>query len=206
MTIIHIGSHIGNTNNDPIFNTITNNDKLILVEPVPYLFELLKENYNKKYPNNNIIFINKAVSNYIGEINLNIPSIKNDFSKLPFWASQLSSVNNEHINIHILNQPLLKDIITENITAKTTTLNEIVKEYNIDNIDFLHTDTEGHDYTILKDYNFLVKPKKIMFEHKHIDGTFTVGEKYIDLITLLKNKNYEIVHQDTEDTTLILKD
>ena len=83
-------------------------------------------------------------------------------------------------------------------------MNEIVKEYNVDNIDFLHTDTEGHDYTILKITIFWLA-KKIMFEHKHIDGTFTVGEKYSDLITLL-NKNYEIVHQDSEDTTLILKD
>jgi cystathionine beta-lyase/cystathionine gamma-synthase len=62
-TIIQIGSHIGNTRNDPIFNIVNNDTKLILVEPVPYLFEQLKTNYNKKFNNNhNIIFINSISS------------------------------------------------------------------------------------------------------------------------------------------------
>jgi hypothetical protein len=40
-TIIQIGSHVGNTCNDPIFNIVDNDTNLILVEPVPYLFEQL---------------------------------------------------------------------------------------------------------------------------------------------------------------------
>ena len=71
-TIIQIGSHIGNSDNDPLFNNINQNN-IILVEPVPYLFQLLKKNYNEKYPEHNIIFINKAVSNFIGHIDLTIP-------------------------------------------------------------------------------------------------------------------------------------
>ena len=103
-TIIQIGSHVGNTWNDPIFNIVDNNTKLILVEPVSFLFEQLKNNYNNKFENNhNIIFINKAVSNFIGEIEMTIPSDKNDFSKLPLWASQLASVNNDHALEHISN-------------------------------------------------------------------------------------------------------
>jgi len=59
--------------------------------------EQLKNNYNKKFENNhNIIFINKAVSNFIGEIEMTIPSEKNDFSQLPYWSSQLASVNDGH--------------------------------------------------------------------------------------------------------------
>ena len=48
-TIIQIGSHVGKTCNDPIFNVVDNNTKLILVEPVPFLFEQLKINYNTKF-------------------------------------------------------------------------------------------------------------------------------------------------------------
>ena len=82
--IIQIGSHIGYTPNDPIFNIIDDTTTLILVEPVPFLFEILKNNYKAKYGNNKtIFFINKAVSNFIGEIEMTIPSEKNDFSKLP---------------------------------------------------------------------------------------------------------------------------
>ena len=166
-TIIQIGSHVGDTINDPIFNILDNNTKLILVEPVPFLFKQLINNYNKIFKTNqNIFFINKAVSNFIGEIEMTIPSENNNWQDLPFWASQLASVNSDHATGHI------SSLLVEKINVKTTTINEIVKEYNINQIDLLHTDTEGHDYIILMDYDFVIKPKKIIFEHKHMDGLF----------------------------------
>jgi FkbM family methyltransferase len=199
-TIIQIGSHIGNTCNDPIFNIVDNNTAIILVEPVPFLFEQLKYNYKAKFINTqNIIFINKAVSDFIGEIEMTIPSEKNNFSTLPFWASQLASVNPYHALGHINN------LLVEKITVKTTTLNEIVKEYNIKQIDLLHTDTEGHDYTILMNYNFEIKPKKIIFEHKHMDGLFNVGIKYTELTNRLLSLGYKKIYKDSEDTTFQLE-
>ena len=166
---------------------------MILVEPVPYLFEQLKNNY-KKFDNGNIIFINKAVSNFIGEIEMTIPSEENNFSELPFWASQLGSVNRDHALGHI------SDLIVQKISVKTTTINEIVKEYNIKQIDLLHTDTEGHDYTILMHYDFEIKPKRIMFEHKHIDGLFNTGMKYDELSNKLLSLGYKKTGQNSEDT------
>jgi len=192
-TIIQIGSHVGNTYNDPIFNIVDNNTNLILVEPVPYLFEQLKDNY-KKFNKDNIIFINKAVSNFIGEIEMTVPSEENDFSKLPFWASQLGSVNHDHALGHI------SDLIVQKINVKTTTINEIIKEYNIKQIDLLHTDTEGHDYTILMHYDFEIKPKRVMFEHKHIDGLFNTGMKYDELSNKLLSLGYKKTEQNLEDT------
>ena len=198
-TIIQIGSHVGNTFNDPIFNTVDNNTTLILVEPVPFLFEELKNNYKEKTMNNkNIFFINKAVSDFIGEIEMTIPSLKNDFSKLPFWASQLASVNPDHALGHIHN------LLVDKIMVKTTTINEIVKEYNIKEIHLLHIDTEGHDYTILMNYNFEIKPQKIMFEHKHMDGLLKVGPKYTELSNRLLSLGYIKIYQDTEDTVFEL--
>lgn len=200
-TIIQIGSHVGNTCNDPIFNIVDNNTKLILVEPVPFLFRYLKINYNEKFGiNKNIFFINKAVSNFIGEIEMTIPSEKNDFQNLPNYASQLASVNPDHATGHI------SDLLVEKIRVETTTLNEIVKEYNIKQIDLLHTDTEGHDYTILMNYNFEIKPKKIMFEHKHMDGLFTIGIKYDELSNKLLSLGYKKTQQNHEDTTFELLD
>jgi len=42
-TFIQIGSHVGNTINDPLFNIVDQHTTLILVEPVPFLFEQLKK-------------------------------------------------------------------------------------------------------------------------------------------------------------------
>lgn len=193
-TVIQIGSHIGNTCNDPIFNEVNENSKLILVEPVPYLFKELQNNYENKFSNKNIIFINKAVSDFIGEIELTIPSEQNNFSQLPSWATQLASVNSNHATGHIIN------LIVEKLRVKTTTINEIVREYDIKEIDLLQTDTEGHDYTILMNYNFEIKPKKILFEHKHMDGLYTVGKKYIELCEKLILLGYKKIYQNTDDS------
>ena len=129
---------------------------------------------------------------------MTIPSEKNDFSQFPGWASQLASVNNDHALGHISN------LIVEKINVKTTTINEIVKEYNITQIDLLHTDTEGHDYTILMHYNFEIKPKQIMFEHKHMDGLFKVGIKYTELSNKLLSIGYKKINQNSEDTVFEL--
>tara|TARA_Y100000816_G_C26080242_1_gene569261 strand:+ start:1039 stop:1653 length:615 start_codon:yes stop_codon:yes gene_type:complete len=194
-TIIQIGSHIGNTKNDPIYKKVDPTTTLILVEPVPYLFDKLKQNYEKKNISN-IHFINKAVSNYIGKIELTIPSEKNDFCKLPKWVSQLSSVNEAHIKSHVE----CKDVITEKINVQTTTVDEIIKEYGVKEIELLHTDTEGHDYEILMSYSFDIKPRKILFEHKHMDGTFKIGKRYELLKSKLISFDYKYSYHNTEDT------
>ena len=198
-TIIQIGAHVGDTLNDPIFKEIDDTTKLILVEPVPYLFNKLKENYEKKLKDlKNVVFINKAVSDFIGEIELTIPSERNDFSKLPFWASQLASVNSGHATGHINN------LLVDKIIVKTTTIDQIIKDHSITEIDLLHTDTEGHDYTILMAYSFLIKPRQVLFEHKHMDGLHKVGIKYVGLSNRLLALGYNKIYQIGEDTLFSL--
>lgn len=193
--IIQIGSHVGNTTNDPIFKHIDESTKVILVEPVPYLFKQLKDNYLKKLGNTeNLIFINKAVSDYVGEIEMTVPSEDNDFSKLPVWASQLASVNSAHATGHL---PQLK---VDTIKIETTTVDEIITQYSIDRVDLLHTDTEGHDYNILMNYSFIIKPRQVLFEHKHIDGLNKVGAKYVELSNKLLGLGYRKKFQNSEDT------
>lgn len=194
-TIVQVGAHVGNTENDPIFKEVDETTRIILVEPVPYLFNKLRENYSAKFRDtSNISFVNKAVSNFIGEIELTIPSERNDFSSLPVYASQLASVNPTHATGHI------HRLIVDKIRVPTTTVDEIVNEYNLSSIDLLHTDTEGHDYYILMNYSFSVKPRQVLFEHKHIDGLFTVGRKYIELCNKLLSLGYTKKHSIGDDT------
>jgi len=193
--IIQIGSHIGNTENDPIFKIVNSTTKMILVEPVPHLFKQLQDNYKIKFQNlANITFINKAVSNFVGEIEMTVPSYDNDYSQFPTWASQLASINPLHVHAHLPNLKVNK------IQVETTTLDDIIKEYNVEEIYLLQTDTEGHDYTILMNYSFIIKPQKIVFEHKHMDGFCTVGQKYIELSKKLLSMGYTKKYKNTEDT------
>ena len=192
-TVVQIGSHVGDSSNDPIYTKIDSTTRLILVEPVPYIFEQLCQNYASR-DTGNITFINKAVSNSVGDTTMTIPSKCNDFSKFPMWASQLSSSTPSHVSCH------LPELITECIVVETTTIDEIIKEHNITTIDLLHTDTEGHDYDILNSYSFSIKPYAILFEHKHMDGTCIVGKRYRRLCNILKSLGYIFKYKTEEDT------
>ena len=140
-----IGSHIGNTVNDHIFSKETKNKNIVLIEPVPYYFHKLQENYAEKSQNNHITYMNVAVSNSDSMLDLYVPSLENDFSQFPPWASQLSSCVESHIPIHC---PNLK---TEKISVPCYRIGTIMRDMNINHIEFLLVDTEGHDYDILMD-------------------------------------------------------
>eukprot|EP00944_MAST-04C_sp_MAST-4C-sp1_P003239 g3239.t1 len=141
LTIIQIGAHVGNTINDPIFEMADENMNLILIEPVPFLFKQLKRNYMMRLPQHfdRITFINKAVSDYVGKIKFTFPSRKNDFTKLPFWVSQIGSVDPQHLKKHV------PDLLLENLEVATTTVNEIVRNSKLDELYLLKIDAEGMD-------------------------------------------------------------
>lgn len=199
-TVIQIGSHIGNTNNDPVYKHIASSTRLILVEPVQHLFTKLVMNYRAKLDNDcsNIVFINKAVSDHCGLIEMTIPSPRNDFSRLPSWATQISSVDASHCISHIPN------IQVDKIIVEATTVDEIVYLNKIDDIYLLHIDTEGHDYVILDSYSFRVKPKIVIFEHKHMDGFMRTSTLYEKLCKKLEGLGYKKVSMGAEDTVFRL--
>lgn len=197
-TIIQIGSYIGNTDNDPLFDSIDSMTRLFLVEPVPLFFEILKKNYAETHPDyySNIVFINEAVSTYKGVIEMYVPSMKNDFKQFPSWAPQLASVCSDHINRHIQMNPQngLENLKMETIQVPSTTLNSIISDHQISSIHTLQIDTEGHDYDILMHYDFVIKPRKIIFEHVHMPL-----DNYQKLEEKLDNLGYEFDSIDNEN-------
>ena len=199
--IIQVGSHIGNTSNDFLFNNINPKYKYIMIEPVSHLFEKLQENY-KSY--SNITCLNIAISNYNGYIELYTPSLLNNFDKLVSWTNQLTSINKDHILTFV------PECIIDNISVECKTLNRLIKENNIQHIEYLYTDTEGHDYDILMDLNLsYIRPKNIIFENKHMDGAkhnldLSNAVRYHYLLNHFKNYGYEIESQSSEDTHIRL--
>lgn len=65
-----IGAHIGNSHNDPLFLLPLAGKSVILVEPVPFLYRLLKHNYRGRIQECEIEFLNIAVSNVDGTIDM----------------------------------------------------------------------------------------------------------------------------------------
>ena len=51
-------------------------------------------------------------------------------------------------------------------TIECMTLNELIKKYKVQKIDFLKIDTEGTEYQILNNYNWQIMPSILKVEHK----------------------------------------
>ena len=123
------------------------------------------------------------------------PSLKNDFSKLPLWSDQISSINKNHIHSH------RKEIIIDEIDVPCKRINTIILDYGIKHIEYLLIYTEGHDFEILMYLNFnLLKPVNIIFENSHMDGFLSKNERYTKLLMHLFNNGYILITQTPEDT------
>lgn len=164
-TVVQIGSNDG-CFGDPIRNVILKrkNWKALFVEPVPYLYKRLCENYgdNKRFR-----FINAAVNEGVAAdfywVN---PSANLHIKNLPPWYDQLGSFDREHILKHLngVLEPYIEKTIIRGIT-----LSELFSTGNIKKIDLLHIDTEGYDWKILSQLNLeRYTPTMIIYEHNHL--------------------------------------
>ncbi len=205
---LQIGANEGDTQSDHIFNKITKTTRAILIEPVPYFYNKLQQNYKSKLNGNvdNLIFLNIAISDKDDFITLYVPSPDNDFSKFPEWISGIASSNpthiEKHLNAHNIDSSSFK---IDKLNIKSYSFNSLIDQYKIDSVDNLHVDTEGHDYDILinLDLNKL-KPKNIIFENKHMDGVSTKGDKYNKLLNYFKENGYKVISENSEDTHVAL--
>lgn len=209
--LIHVGSHVGDYHTDKFFHTLSSNSKVIFVEPVAALFEKLIHNCNKYYPENNFIHLNCAISNKNGTLTLYTPDVE-IFSdavlqmyierELVNWVDQLTSVHKNHIRDHYINVP------PKELVVKCITLNSLIEQYNITSLDTLYIDTEGHDYEVLEGLDLdKLKPKRIVFEHKHMEGTnMKPGKRYRTLLAKLFSYGYNLVSFTSEDTEVCLQE
>lgn len=188
ISFIQIGSNDG-ISGDPLHdNIIQGNWKGILIEPIPFLFEQLVNNYSGF--ENKIQFKNCAVGKFTGTINLyTIDEEKRDH--LPAWYFQLASFNKSVLHRHGI--PNVESLIKPT-TVYVDTFDKIMKDSNLQNLNLIHIDTEGYDYEILKTINYLVfHPEIIIFEYCHLNIT-----EYKNALKLLKNYNYKLFSNDKD--------
>lgn len=169
--VVEIGAHIG------IFSIfaaqLARNGKVYSFEPMPANYEMLQRNIilNKA---NNIIPVNKAVSDKKG--------------KKEFHLSSSEIYTGEHSFF------LRGDKLMKTIEVETLSLENIVKDHNISEIDFLKMDCEGAEYEILFNVpdDILRRIKQISMECHDIDNTrnkfslreFLKGKTFLDISTM----------------------
>ena len=145
---IQIGANDG-VSQDPIFQ-FNNNWNGLLVEPIPEIFEELKNNYKNK--SNGKIFENIAVGDVNGEMTLKIPI---DNSSNHHFRHKIASFVENTIN---------EGMEFELIKVEVITLDNLIKKNNVSSIDLVVIDVEGYELSILNSFSFSIKPKIIYME------------------------------------------
>lgn len=141
--------------------------KGLLIEPVPYCFERLKQNYSdsRKYTLEQVAIgrtIGKTIFYFVGQ------EAVQHLPDLPSWYDQLGSFDRQHILKH-LGADIEPFIVAQEV--EVCTLSEVIRRNAIRKIHLLHIDTEGFDLEVLKTYDFdISKPILIFIEHKHLSA------------------------------------
>ena len=173
------------------------NQKILLVEPVPYNIALLKENI-AKYKNISIETSAVSEKNEIKKFYYVKPESVKRLSK--HWASGIGSFDKEHILNHKYKRFLVSETDIEQIDIQYFTFSNLIEKYSISSIDLLQIDVEGAEFKILNSINFeKIEIKKIIFEFKHFDGTFKEGPKLKSIKEKLISFNYQLKEIDKEN-------
>ena len=194
--LVVIGAHHGHWLLDEIKKTSKN---ILLVEPVPYNFLQLNERY--KHLNN--IFFER---NFVGSNNSQISFffVKEDsISKLgKHWASGIGSFSKKHILDHKSKHFNIEDNDIKEIQIQSTTFNELSEKYKISIIDKLLIDVEGAEKQIIESIDYKkILIKELVFEYKHLDGSFLFNNNLKMLIKFLNNKSFQETSRDKENIT-----
>ena len=193
--LVVIGAHSGIHIKDLISEYA--NSKILLVEPVPYNYQILENDYKN---NENIFISRNAIFDEAKKDNFYHVK-KESIKKLgKHWASQIGSFDKNHILNHKNKRFDIKDDDIQITEVEFITFQDLVKKYSINSINKLQIDVEGAEYKIMHsiDYN-KIKIKNIFFESKHFDGTFTEGEKLKEIKDKLILNGYNLKQIDKEN-------
>ena len=176
--LIQIGANDG-VRFDVLNNHIKDNKtKSILIEPIKKNFEELKNNYKDcdfvhfeniaVSVNNEINFLYKVNEKFLNLYDNHVPGI--------------TSFNKNHLIKHGVKK---KHISKEKVSS--TSIGEILKKYNLEDLDLLFIDAEGYDGKIVLDFLKLDASKPIIiFEYIHIDNNL-----FIEVVEKLVSSQYK---------------
>ena len=193
--LVVIGAHFGVWLEEKI--SLYKNKNILLVEPVPYNYKILKDKFLK---NKNISICTNAIFSKKNKKEFYFVK-ENSIPKLgKHWASGIGSFDKQHILNHRNKRFPITENDIEKIEIEFITFDDLIKNYEINSINNLQIDVEGAEFEILNSIDFTkINIKSIQFESKHFDGTFVEGPK-LKLIKekLLKN-GFEITQLDKEN-------
>ena len=198
MVIFDVGSNIGLYN--LYVNSKANNLKVYSFEPVPEIFNCLKNNVSNSADNT---IINKGLGdtnkiitmNYVKDASALSSACDFDDEKLKAHdniylekCGIFSTICKKYLNTRLKNAIKVKTIIT--------TMDDIIREYDIPKIDILKIDVECYEYNVLKGIsrdNFKII-KNIIIEVENFRKNYKNK-----IINLLNDNNFTIKYNNNNN-------
>lgn len=147
---------------------------VFMVEPVPRYAESLRS----KYPGATVV--EAAISN----VNGTLPMAVFNTDRKHEWMKGISHLDVKEASGLVDRNAALGSGTKQVIEVEALTLDTLLSVYNINDIEYLQIDVEGHELVILENYSWRIKPKYLKVEHKFIDDN--------RLAALLTAKNYHV--------------
>jgi FkbM family methyltransferase len=166
----------------------------ILVEPQQHFCERLRNTYSGV---KGIEIVNLAISDSAKPRTMY--HIDYQHRGLPDWSKGLGTFSKEVLLSH---DHLIDDLESRirELPVQCITVNELLKHTGGQPLDFLITDTEGHDFVILQQFDFsIVRPQLIVYESKHLSPVdFAACEQ------MLSGFGYRISHLYNDNSVALL--
>jgi len=210
VSVMQVGAHVGNSENDPIHRFLWSvkggECTALLIEPVRHLFKQLTANYARCPAD--IRFENAAVAEAAGHRDFYRLKDDTDLTGMPDWMNQLGSLLPERIDAMwdaCEQNPEHKQFLAENTITdrvRCATIDALRRKHAIGRIDFLQIDAEGYDYEILKTIDFeSSKPKAINYER------VLLGDSEAECRGMLQSHGYMLYDHDYNiDTICVLRE
>ena len=193
--LVVIGAHFGVWLEGEIAKY--SNQNILLVEPVPYNYEILKKKFGIS---KNISICTSAV--YSENKKEKFFFVKG--SSIPklgkHWASGIGSFKKKHILDHKNKRFKIEEEDIEEIVIQFIDFKSLIDKYQINKIEKLQIDVEGAEFEILNSIDFTkIEINSILFESKHFDGTFKEGPKLELIKKKLVDYGYKLKQEDSEN-------
>lgn len=150
----------------------------VLVEPIPEYYKSLVSKVGMSPNAMAAQVVNAAITDHDGVVDMDtVPGG-------PGWMRGISHISSEVLENTVsgLVKKNAPDAMRK-ISVKAMRLDTLLTASEIDHIDLLQMDVEGHELVILNDYSWRIKPSFIRIEHKFVDDTI--------LFALLESKGYK---------------
>lgn len=138
----------------------------IMVEPVPYVFARLAENY-RAHPQ--VILENAAIADRDGMLPFyHLAEVDAaERARLPRWYDGIGSFSREAVLGHCDLVPDLESRLVET-QVPCLSFDSLCAKHSVERVDLLLLDTEGYDHVILEHIDWQRhRPRMVVYEHYH---------------------------------------